>query len=67
MIMYVCMYVYIYIYIYYIYTYQIYSYLHRRSYRNGCEMAVFLITLKNVTHYYYNDFEENIYIYILYI
>ena len=65
MIMYVCMY--IYIYIYYIYTYQIYSYLHRRSYRNGCEMAVFLITLKNVTHYYYNDFEENIYIYILYI
>ena len=30
-------------------------------------MAVFLITLKNVTHYYYNDFEENIYIYIYYI
>ena len=50
----------------------IYIYMHRRSYQNGCEIFaqqknVFLITLKNIAHYHYNGFEENIYmdIYII--
>ena len=33
------------------------KYLHNKK-------NVFLITLKNIAHYYYNDFEEYIYIYI---
>ena len=32
------------------------KYLHKKN--------VFLITLKYIVHYYYNGFEENIYIYI---
>ena len=53
-----------------IYTYT-YIYIPKwRSYQNGCEIFaqqknVFLITLKNIAHCYYNTFEEYIYIYIL--
>ena len=52
----------------------IYTYIHTYIYiEEATEMAAkylhdlkkgFFITLKNIAHYYYNDFEENIYIYI---